>query len=120
MKHKVLGKCYARFNYGILSGADGKTRQKEKSFCNTQRRLVSVYHYAIWLCNAPATFQRIIEKTLSGLQWKKAVLYLDDIVVFGKNFEEHISNLEKVFDRLDEMNLKVKAQKCSFFNSWDI
>lgn len=67
------------------------------------------------LCNAPATFQRIIEKALSGLQWKIAVLYLDDIVVFGKNFEEHISNLEKVFDRLDEMNLKVKAKKSSFF-----
>lgn len=36
-------------------------------------------------------------------------------MVFGKNFEEHISNLEKAFDRLDEMNLKVKAKKCSFF-----
>lgn len=62
------------------------------------------------LCIAPATFQRIIEKTLSGLQWKIAVLYLYDIVVFGKNFEEHISNFEKVFDRLDELNLKVKAK----------
>lgn len=43
------------------------------------------------------------------------MLYLDDIVVFGKNLKEHISNLEKVFDRLDEMNLTVKAKKCSFF-----
>lgn len=43
------------------------------------------------------------------------MLYFDDMVVFGKNFEKHISNLEKVFDRLDEMNFKVKAKKCSFF-----
>lgn len=42
---------------------------------------------------------------------------IDDIVVFGKNFEEHtcISYLKKIFDRLDEMNLKVKAKKCSYF-----
>jgi hypothetical protein len=39
------------------------------------------------LCNAVSTFGRIIEKTLAGLQWQIAVLYLDDIVVFGKSFE---------------------------------
>lgn len=43
------------------------------------------------------------------------MLYLDDIVVFGKNFEEYIFNFEKVFDWLDEMNLKVKVKKCLFF-----
>ena len=65
--------------------------------------------------NAPATFQRIIEKVLCGLQWNIAVLYLDDIIVYGKSFEEHLQNLERVFDRLQEVNLKVKAKKCSFF-----
>lgn len=82
------------------------------------KKKTGLFQYTVMpfgLCNAPATFQRIIKKTLSGLQWKIAVLYLDDIVVFGKNFEEHISNLEKVVDRLDEMNLKIKAKKCSFF-----
>lgn len=40
------------------------------------------------------------------------VLYLYEIVVFGKNSEQHISNLEKVFGPLNELNLKVKAKKC--------
>ena len=89
---------------------------KQKTAFATPRG--GLYEYTVMpfgLCNAPATFQRIIERALIGLQWKIAVLYLDDIVVFGRNFDEHMQNLEKVFDRLDEVNLKVKAKKCSFF-----
>ena len=66
------------------------------------------------LCNAASTFERIIEKTLAGLQWKIAVLYLDDIVVFWKSFEDHLCNLRKVFDRLSEAGLKLKPKKCQF------
>lgn len=91
--------------------------KKKTDFATPRGGLFQYTIMPVGLCNAPVTFQRIIEKTLSGLQWKIAVLYLDDIVVFGKNLEEHISNLEKIFDRLDEMNLKVKAQKCSFFKT---
>lgn len=89
--------------------------KKKTAFATPRGGLFQYTVMPFGLCNAPATFQRIIEKTLSGLQWKIAVLYLDGIVVFGKNFEDHISNLEKVFNSLDEMNLKVKAKKCSFF-----
>jgi hypothetical protein len=66
------------------------------------------------LCNAASTFERIIERTLAGLQWQIAVLYLDDIVVFGKSFEDHLCNLRKVFDRLFEAGLKLKPKKCQF------
>jgi hypothetical protein len=66
------------------------------------------------LCNAASTFERIIEKTLAGLQWQIAVLYLDAIVVFGKSFEDHLCNLRKVFDRLSEAGLKLKPKKCQF------
>lgn len=44
-----------------------------------------------------------------------AVLYLDDIIVYSKNFEEHFRNLSVVFDRPENANLKLKAKKCSFF-----
>ena len=91
-------------------------RDKEKTAFATPRG--GLYQYTVMpfgLCNAPATFQRIIEKALCGLQWNIAVLYLDDIIVYGKSFEEHLQNLERVFDRLQEVNLKVKAKKCSFF-----
>lgn len=89
---------------------------KEKTAFATPRG--GLYQYNVMpfgLCNAPATFQRIIERTLSGLQWNVAVLYLDDIIVYGKSFDEHLENLKKVLDRLDGANLRLKAKKCSFF-----
>lgn len=49
------------------------------------------------------------------MQWHVAVLYLDDIIVYSINFEEHLRNLSLVFDRLENANLKLKAKKCSFF-----
>lgn len=69
---------------------------------------------AFGLCNAASTFELIIEKALMGLQWKIAVLYLDDIVVFGKTFEQHVENLEQVLGRLKTAGLKLKPKKCSF------
>ena len=68
------------------------------------------------LCNAPATFQRIIEKVLVGLQWHILVLYLDDIVVFSKLVDQHITDLETVLGRLEQSGLKLKTKKCQFFS----
>ena len=65
------------------------------------------------LCNAPATFQRLMEKVLSGLQWEIAVLYIDDIVVFGNTVEQHLDRLESIFSRLRKAGLKLKPSKCS-------
>ena len=58
---------------------------KEKTAFATPRR--GLYQFTTMpfrLRNAASTFERIIEKALNGLQWKIAMLYLDDIVVFGK------------------------------------
>ena len=65
------------------------------------------------LCNAPATFQRLMEKVLAGLQWEIAVLYIDDIVVFGSSIPEHLARLEILFDRLRKAGLKLKPSKCA-------
>ena len=78
--------------------------------------------YGLWewnvmpfgLCNAPATFQRLMEKVLAGLQWKTAVVYLDDVIVYGRTFEEHLERLEEVFQRLQAAGLKLKPSKCQF------
>ena len=89
---------------------------KEKTAFSTPRG--GLYQYVTMpfgLCNAGATFQRIIETALRGLQWHILVLYLDDIIVFSKTFEEHLVNLQKVFQRLSDAGLKLKASKCSFF-----
>lgn len=89
---------------------------KEKTAFATPRG--GLYHYRVMpfgLCNAPATFQRVIEQALNGLQWQVTVLYPDDIIVVERNFEEHLNNFNLVINRLREANLKLKAKKCNFF-----
>lgn len=64
------------------------------------------------LCNAPATFQRAMQLVLQGLNWHVVLAYLDDIVVLGKSFISHLQNLEQVFRRFRQCNLKLKPKKC--------
>ena len=42
------------------------------------------------LCNAPATFQRLMDRVLNDLKWTECLVYFDDIVVIGKTFQEHV------------------------------
>ena len=69
------------------------------------------------LCNAPATFQRVMELALAGLQWKTCLIYLDDVLVFSKTFNEGIWRLSEVLDRIQHAQLKLKPSKCHFFQS---
>ena len=66
------------------------------------------------LCNAGATYQRLIDICLSGLPSDRIIAYLDDIVIFSKTYEEHLSDIEKVFARLRTSNVSLRAEKCSF------
>ena len=67
------------------------------------------------LCNAGATFQRLMEKVLSHLSWEICMVYLDDIIVLAPDFSQHLENLDKVFGRLKEANLKINPKKCKLF-----
>ena len=69
------------------------------------------------LCNAPATFQCLMQNTLGELNLRYCVIYLDDVIVFGRTKEEHLEHLRVVFERFREFNLKLKPSKCSFFQS---
>lgn len=66
------------------------------------------------LTNAPATFQRLMEHCLADLNFVKCIVYIDDVVVYSKTFEEHLERLEAVFTRLEDYGLKLKKSKCSF------
>jgi hypothetical protein len=70
---------------------------------------------AFGLSNAPAVFERLMLNILAGLTWKTCLVYLDDIIVFAKTFEEQIKNLEEVLHRLKQANLKLNSKKCRFF-----
>lgn len=65
------------------------------------------------LCNAPATFQRLMDTVLAGLQWTNCLVHLDDVIILGRTFEEHLTNLRAVFDRFCEAGLKLKPSKCA-------
>ena len=67
------------------------------------------------LCNAPGTFERLMELILRGLHWKTCLIYLDDIIVFGTTFQENLERLEEVFLRLAKTGLKLKPVKCNLF-----
>ena len=65
--------------------------------------------------NAPATFQRLMETVLNGLDMTIAIIYIDDIIVPGRTFEQAAAGLEKVLDRLSANGLKLKTKKCHLF-----
>ena len=69
---------------------------------------------AFGLTNAPATFQRLMETCMDDLYLNYCLLYLDDIVVFSRSYDEHLVRLEAIFQRLHEAGLKVNAKKCHF------
>ena len=88
--------------------------QEKTAFC-TPEGLFEFTVMPFGLCNAPATFQRLMDLVLSGLQWTECLVYLDDVIILGRNFEDHFRSLKLVFQRLRESGLKLKPAKCSLF-----
>jgi hypothetical protein len=117
-------------NLDALSGADWFTSldlemayhqvpmregDKEKTaFATPRNGLYQFTTIVFGLCNAQSTFQRIMEKALTGLHRHVAVLYLDDIIAFGRTFDESLENTAEVIDRLQTAGLKLKPGKCCF------
>ena len=66
------------------------------------------------LCNAPATFQRLMQNCLGELNLTYTLIYLDDVIVFSRTEEEHLHRLRVVFARFLEHGLKLKPSKCHF------
>ena len=63
------------------------------------------------LCNSGATFQRLVDVTLSGLSYDICLAYIDDIIVYSRSLPEHLSRLRMVLDRLQAGGLKIKPSK---------
>ena len=63
-----------------------------------------------------------MELTLAGLSYEVALVYLDDIIIFGRSFEEHLNRLDLALGRLKDAGLKKKAENADFcrkkFISW--
>ena len=70
---------------------------------------------AFGLCNAPATFTKLVQMIFAGLLWSMVIIYLDDIICHSKTFSDQLKNLEIVFKRLSDANLKLNPKKCVLF-----
>ena len=78
---------------------------------------LGLYQYRLMpfrLTNAPATFQRLMNKLFSGKEWDSVFVYLDDILVVSASFEDHLRDVGLVLDRLKEAGLCLKPSKCLF------
>ncbi|GFX09598.1 retrovirus-related Pol polyprotein from transposon 17.6 [Trichonephila clavipes] len=64
------------------------------------------------LCNAPTTFEHLMKTVLEELSYEACLVYLDDIIIVGRSFEEHLKNIRRV---LQKLNLKLSPSKCHLF-----
>ncbi|XP_062420887.1 uncharacterized protein K02A2.6-like [Pungitius pungitius] len=89
-------------------------KDRNKTAFTTPFGLYEYLRMPFGLCNAPATFQRLMQTTMSDLVLQIVLIYLDDFLVFSSTFQDHLVRLETVFKRLRETGLKVKMKKCHF------
>ena len=87
---------------------------REKTAFATHAGLFEFTVMPFGLCNAPSCYQRLLEYVLRGLNWRIALIYLDDVLVYSRTFDEHLQHLRFVFDRFREAGLKLKPKKCFF------
>lgn len=66
------------------------------------------------LHSAPATFQRLLDEVIGPKLEPRAFAYLDDIIVLGNTFDDHLQNLREVFQRLRDADLRINLDKCEF------
>ena len=87
---------------------------QEKAAFVTPDDLFEFQRMPFGLCNAPATFQRLMDRVLGSLKWTHCLVYLDVILVFGRTLEEHNARLAAVLERLQKAGLTVNVAKCNF------
>ena len=64
--------------------------------------------------NSPHAFAMVMLEVLRGINWHFAQVYVDDILVYSSDFDQHLKHLQEIFDRLRKANLKLKPSKCHF------
>ena len=66
------------------------------------------------LTNSGASLQRLMGHIIRGLEYRLALIYVDDIIIFSKSVDEHLAHLEEGFRRLTDANVNLNPKKCSF------
>ncbi|MGL5209396.1 reverse transcriptase domain-containing protein [Cetobacterium sp.] len=90
-------------------------RDREKTAFTTPFGLYEWDRMPFGLCNAPATFQRLMQRCLGGQLMETTLVYLDDVIVYSPDFGSHLQHLEQVFRSLERYGLKLQPDKCQLF-----
>ena len=89
-----------------------RANSQEKTAFATHQGLFEFKVMPFGVMNAPAVFQWLMQRVLSGLQFVS--VYLDDIIVYSETLEDHVSHLRIMFERLRTAGLKLNPTKCKF------
>lgn len=87
---------------------------RKKSAFITQGGVYEWKRMPFGVTNSPISFQTLMSNVLRRLNWKSVLVYVDDILIFSRSFDEHLQHLAQVFDRLKNANLKLQPTKCHF------
>ena len=113
------GRCWTFFvprsQVGVLANKNGGGVKAIYCLHSRQLGFFECICMCFGLCNAPATFQRLMQNCLGELNLICCLIYLDNIIIFLQMAEEHFHRLCVVFDWYREYNLKLKPSKCSLF-----
>ena len=88
---------------------------EKTAFC-TQEGLFEFNVMPLGLCNALATFQHLMDCVLAGLQWSSCLVYIDDVIIIRRSFDEHLHRLQQVLDCLKSARFKMQPINVIFFN----
>jgi hypothetical protein len=111
MPHLIIYPLAVGFRHSTYARCTGR----HKAAFATRSGLYEFRVMSFGLKGAPATFERLMETVPAGMQWDICLIYLDDVIVLVRSFEDMITHLKKVYDRLLASGRKIKARKCHLF-----
>ena len=91
-------------------GLDPKDRPKTAFSTRDQHFQFTVLPQGV--TNGPPAFQRIVSQILGPTRWQYSLAYHDDVIIYSRNFDQHLVHLDDVLSRLDEANFRLNADKC--------
>lgn len=117
---QILEKLVGKHFYSSMDLASGywqieiEEKDKEKTAFICHLGLFEFIRMPFGLTNAPATFQRMMDEVLADIPIELVKDYIDDIITGSTTFEGHMEDIQKIFDRLRQYNLKLKLSKCTW------
>lgn len=92
-------------------------KDREKTAFATSEGLFEYLVMPFGMCNLGATFQRSMDQILTQYRWQFRIVYIDDVLIYSKSSDEHLTHLELIFERFNASGIVLKPRKCVFASS---